>query len=58
VVDSVAQRLLREYAPPRPVRLLGVRVAGLGKQGTDADARGGEREDSPASAEDQLALPV
>jgi DNA polymerase-4 len=30
LVNSVAQRLLREYAPLRPVRLLGVRVAGLG----------------------------
>lgn len=29
VVGPVALRLLREYAPPRPVRLLGVRVAGL-----------------------------
>ena len=29
LVTSVALRLLREYAPPRPVRLLGVRVAGL-----------------------------
>jgi len=25
----VAADLLREFAPPRPVRLLGVRVAGL-----------------------------
>lgn len=29
VVSEVALRLLDEYAPPRPVRLLGVRVAGL-----------------------------
>jgi DNA polymerase-4 len=29
LVGSVAQRLLGEYAPPRPVRLLGVRLAGL-----------------------------
>ncbi len=29
-VTSVALRLFAEYAPPRPVRLLGVRVAGLG----------------------------
>ncbi len=29
VVKPVALRLLREYAPPRPVRLLGVRVAGF-----------------------------
>ncbi|HEX8064892.1 MAG TPA: DNA polymerase IV [Thermoleophilaceae bacterium] len=29
VVRSVARELLREFDPPRPVRLLGVRVAGL-----------------------------
>jgi DNA polymerase IV len=29
VVGRVATQLLRAYAPPRPVRLLGVRVAGL-----------------------------
>jgi DNA polymerase-4 len=29
-VEEVALRLLREYSPPRPVRLLGVRVAGFG----------------------------
>jgi len=29
IVGPVAQELLREFAPPRPVRLLGVRVAGL-----------------------------
>jgi DNA polymerase-4 len=58
LVDSVAQRLLREYAPPRPVRLLGVRVAGLAKRGPDADAHEGERGSSQTPAEDQLALPV
>jgi DNA polymerase-4 len=56
VVDAVAQRLLREYAPPRPVRLLGVRVAGLGKQGSHTDAH--EQGNSQTPAEDQLALPV
>jgi DNA polymerase IV len=30
LVTQVALRLLDEYSPPRPVRLLGVRVAGLG----------------------------
>jgi DNA polymerase-4 len=54
LVNAVAQRLLREYAPPRPVRLLGVRVAGL--------AGDGAREPRPARAaapsEQQLALPV
>ena len=29
VVTGVALELLREFDPPRPVRLLGVRVAGL-----------------------------
>lgn len=29
VVADIAAELLREYAPPRPVRLLGVRLAGL-----------------------------
>jgi DNA polymerase IV len=34
VVKPVAQRLLRDYSPPRPVRLLGVRLAGF-----DQDSR-------------------
>jgi DNA polymerase-4 len=49
LVRAVALELLREYAPARPVRLLGVRVAGL------QAAASGERADAPA---DQLALPV
>jgi DNA polymerase IV len=49
-VTEVALALLRQYAPTRPVRLLGVRVAGL-----VGDAC---RLDEAASAEDQLALPV
>ena len=32
-VAGVARELLREYAPPRPVRLLGVRVAGFAPSG-------------------------
>jgi len=32
VVTPVALDLLRAYAPPRPVRLLGVRVAGFGQE--------------------------
>jgi DNA polymerase-4 len=53
VVAGEALRLLAEYAPPRPVRLLGVRVAGLQGAGGDAPswAPGGEEAD-------QLALPV
>jgi DNA polymerase-4 len=53
-VTEVALRLLREYAPARPVRLLGVRVAGL------ASARIPRSESASESAdpEGQLALPV
>ena len=43
VVGSVARELLREFDPPRPVRLLGVRVAGL-----DEGAR--ERKTAPRDA--------
>jgi DNA polymerase-4 len=47
VVRAVALELLRAYAPARPVRLLGVCVAGL------------DRDEVPADADaDQLALPV
>jgi DNA polymerase-4 len=43
IVTEVALALLREYSPPRPVRLLGVRVAGLLRDGADAaDAEGDE----------------
>jgi DNA polymerase-4 len=58
VVSEVALSLLHEYSPPRPVRLLGVRVAGLstegaaGQPGVVAGAAGAR---APA---DQLALPV
>jgi DNA polymerase-4 len=47
IVSGVALALLREYAPPRPVRLLGVRVAAF-----DHGAGASERTD------DQLALPL
>jgi DNA polymerase-4 len=40
VVLAVARQLLREFDPPRPVRLLGVRVAGL----DESDAREGQLE--------------
>jgi DNA polymerase IV len=46
VVRQVAGTLLRELAPARPVRLLGVRVAGLDE----------ERRDGAAPREDQLSL--
>ncbi len=54
LVDAVAQRLLHEYAPARPVRLLGVRVAGLAGEAT----REHRAEATKAPTEDQLALPV
>ncbi len=38
-VGPVAVDLLRRFAPPRPVRLLGVRVAGLQASRADADAQ-------------------
>jgi DNA polymerase IV len=47
VVTDVALELLREFDPPRPVRLLGVRVAGLDRT---ADAAG--------PGDDQMALAV
>jgi DNA polymerase IV len=57
VVGAVASQLLRDYDPPRPVRLLGVRVAGLvgeveGEEGEAAVAEGGQ------AAAGQMALPM
>jgi DNA polymerase-4 len=46
VVTPVALELLRAYAPPRPVRLLGVRVAGFGS----------DERPEPAAPEGQLEL--
>lgn len=63
LVGSVALELLHEYAPQRPVRLLGVRVAGLvALDGEEAGARS-EGHASPAGAgagiaEAQMALPL
>ena len=51
LVAAEALRLLADYAPPRPVRLLGVRVAGL-------HGDGGEPVEAASAAEGQLALPV
>ena len=48
-VGDLAVTLLREYAPPRPVRLLGVRVASFEER-----LEGGEAVEDPA----QLALPL
>ncbi len=51
VVFGVARELLREYAPTRPVRLLGVRMAGFAGEETAG-------EEEPASPSGQLALPL
>ncbi len=53
-VTAVALRLLAEYAPARPVRLLGVRVAGLASARISCFESASESRDP----EDQLALPV
>lgn len=51
-VCRVALALLDEYSPPRPVRLLGVRVAGLASREARAPSR------SQGEAAGQLALPM
>jgi DNA polymerase IV len=48
VIEAVALELLREFDPPRPVRLLGVRVAGLDRTAPEAAGPG----------DDQMALAV
>jgi DNA polymerase-4 len=64
LVSDVALRLLREYSPARPVRLLGVRVAGLSSAASPLLGDGGERSGTAHGARgggepaDQLALPV
>ncbi len=56
LVAAEALRLLEHYSPPRPVRLLGVRVAGLcSDQLGPSSAAGAQR---AAERPDQLALPV
>ena len=50
VVTPVALELLRAYSPPRPVRLLGVRVASFGHAEEAAD------EDTDSAAQLQLGL--
>jgi DNA polymerase IV len=54
-VAGEALRLLAAYAPPRPVRLLGVRVAGLSGEGPEEP---GGPLDAAGSDAGQLALPV
>jgi DNA polymerase-4 len=62
LVTAVAVRLLGEYAPARPVRLLGVRVAGLASDnalsGDRAHVGGAEGPIGEPSGADQLALPL
>jgi DNA polymerase-4 len=62
VVTDVALQLLAEYAPTRPVRLLGVRVAGLtSSEPAGEHADGGATIASaagPRTPSDQLVLPV
>jgi DNA polymerase-4 len=60
LVSRVALELLSAYSPTRPVRLLGVRVAGL-SAGREAGANGpagGSAGEVRAREEGQLALPV
>jgi DNA polymerase-4 len=65
LVTAHALRLLHEYAPPRPVRLLGVRVAGLVHEhdgARDGERDGDVRRDGEHPAQrgprGQLAMPV
>jgi DNA polymerase IV len=52
IVGRVALDLLRAYDPPRPVRLLGVRMAGFG------EANGTASEDADEPADPQLRLGI
>jgi DNA polymerase-4 len=62
LVSEVALRLLGQYAPARPVRLLGVRVAGLAAARASSEESGeatGEQAPECGSGRDQqLGLPV
>jgi len=49
-VTAVALRLLAEYAPARPVRLLGVRVAGLATGASAAAAASGDLDERAGAA--------
>lgn len=64
-VASVALALLEQYAPKRPVRLLGVRVAGLMPVSVETEPAVGSGERAPQAgerarggADSQLAFPV
>jgi DNA polymerase-4 len=58
LVSSQALRLLSKYAPARPVRLLGVRVAGLTRRERDGDSATGERGGQEEHGRAQMALPL
>jgi DNA polymerase IV len=60
LVTEIALELLRAYAPPRPVRLLGVRMASFAPEGAEAAASAprGVRAAPGAPPGDQLALPL
>ncbi len=65
VVTAQALRLLESYAPARPVRLLGVRVAGLNHPAPTPDTshasmheQGAPVQREAAPDRDQLELPV
>jgi DNA polymerase IV len=62
LVTEVALTLLREYSPARPVRLLGVRVAGLASKAAPPNDEGAApsplRARKESGPSDQLALPV
>jgi DNA polymerase-4 len=55
LVSAIALGLLEDYAPSRPVRLLGVRVAGLAEVHACTPAA---RTEAPSEDKDQLELPV
>jgi DNA polymerase IV len=58
VIGAVALRLLEEYSPPRPVRLLGVRVAGLAAAAAPEGSAGEGIQAGARKWAGQLALPV
>ena len=58
VVSAIALRLLDEYAPPRPVRLLGVRVAGLLAADATREGAVSALAGDAGAPDGQLGLPV
>jgi DNA polymerase-4 len=58
VVGALALELLREYAPPRPVRLIGVRVAGFGPLAGGGEEGPAAEAAATRDARGQLALPL